>query len=90
MAMMGARKLDPKHVEFFEKKIQPLFKENCYKCHSVEAGKSKADSHSTRARAGKGGETGGLIKPGDPDKSLMITAVTTRILICRCRRKARS
>jgi hypothetical protein len=76
-AMMGAAKLDPKHVEFFEKKIQPLFKENCYKCHSVEAGKSKGGlTLDTREGLAKGGETGGLIKPGDPDKSLMITAVS--------------
>jgi hypothetical protein len=76
MAMMGAAKLDPKQIEFFEKKIQPIFKENCYKCHSVEAGKSKGKlTLDTREGLAKGGETGGLIKPGDPDHSLMITAV---------------
>ena len=77
MMMMGdAAKLDPKKIEFFEKKIQPIFKETCYKCHSVEAGKSKGDlTLDTREGLLKGGKYGAVVKPGDPDKSPLIVAV---------------
>ena len=77
MMMMGeAAKLDPKQIEFFEKKIQPIFKETCYKCHSLEAGKSKGDlTMDTREGLMKGGKNGAVVKPGDPEKSPMIVAV---------------
>ena len=77
MAMMGdAAKLDPKQIEFFEKKIQPILKDACYKCHSVEAGKSKGDlTLDTREGLMKGGKNGAVVKPGDPDKSPLIVAV---------------
>ena len=78
MMMMGeAAKLDPKQIEFFEKKIQPIFKATCYKCHSLEAGKSKGDlTMDTREGLLKGGKNGAVVKPGDPDKSPMIVAVS--------------
>ncbi len=76
MMMGGATKLDPKQVEFFEKKIQPIFKETCYKCHSLEANKAKGGlTLDTREGLLKGGETGPAFKAGDPAKSLMITAI---------------
>ena len=33
--------LPKEHLDFFENKIRPILKENCYKCHSLEAGKAK-------------------------------------------------
>jgi hypothetical protein len=76
--MMGAeKKLDPKQIEFFEKKVQPIFKETCYKCHSVEAKKVKGGlTLDTKEGLAKGGETGKAVTPGDPEKSLMITAIS--------------
>ena len=75
--MMGGAKLDPKQIEFFEKKVQPIFKEACYKCHSVESGKSKGGlTLDTREGLMKGGKTGAAVKAGDPEKSLLITAVS--------------
>src|SRR5258706_666844 len=63
-------------VEFFEKKIRPIFVENCYKCHSKEAEKLKgALLLDTRDGVLKGGDTGPAIVPGQPDKSLLIQAV---------------
>ncbi len=76
MMMGAAAKLDPKHVEFFEKKIQPIFKETCYKCHSLEENKAKGGlTLDTREGLQKGGEGGAVVKPGDPDKSPLIVAV---------------
>ena len=64
MMMMGdAAKLDPKQIEFFEKKVQPILKDTCYKCHSVEAGKSKGDlTLDTREGLMKGGKNGAVVK----------------------------
>lgn len=63
-------------VAFFEKKIRPVFAENCYKCHSSQSEKLKGrlllDS---RDGVLKGGETGPAVVPGDPEKSLLIRAV---------------
>jgi mono/diheme cytochrome c family protein len=64
-------------ADFFENKIRPIFKENCYKCHSVEEGKSKGDlTLDTKAGTLKGGENGAIIVPGDVAKSPIVTAVT--------------
>src|ERR1051325_3834504 len=63
-------------VEFFEKRIRPALVENCYECHSAEAkklkGKLRLDSREDILR---GGETGPAIIPGNPEKSLLITAI---------------
>src|SRR2546427_4967560 len=63
-------------VEFYEKRIQPILAENCYKCHSHEADKIKG-SFVLDSREGllKGGENGPAIVPGEPEKSLLIKAV---------------
>ena len=76
MAIGATAKLDPKHAEFFEKKIQPIFKASCYKCHSLEENKVKGGlTLDTREGLLKGGETGAVVKPGDPDGSPLIVAV---------------
>src|SRR5258708_38982724 len=63
-------------AEFFENKIRPIFKENCYKCHSVEQGKSKGDlTLDTKTGTLKGGENGPVLVPGDIEKSPLIKAV---------------
>jgi hypothetical protein len=67
---------DPIGIEFFEKKIRPIFVERCYKCHSPEAEKIKGGFLlDTREHLLKGGDTGPAIAPGDPDKSLLIKAI---------------
>ena len=61
---------------FFEKKIRPALIEHCYKCHSKDAEKLKGglildSKDGTRA----GGESGPAIVPGNPDRSMLITAI---------------
>ncbi|RBP45240.1 cytochrome c [Roseimicrobium gellanilyticum] len=67
---------DAASVAFFESKIRPVLVEHCYECHSTETGKSKGGllldtKHGIRS----GGETGPAVVPGDPTKSLLLTAV---------------
>jgi mono/diheme cytochrome c family protein len=63
-------------TEFFENKIRPILKENCFKCHSVEENKAKGGlTMDTKAGLLKGGENGPVIVPGDIDKSQLIVAI---------------
>src|SRR5262245_23222487 len=49
-------KLDPKGVDFFEKKIRPVLAKNCYACHSATAKEVKGGLLlDTRAGLLKGG-----------------------------------
>jgi hypothetical protein len=62
--------------EFFERRIRPLLTDHCYECHSAGA-KKLGGSLLLDSRAGiiKGGDTEPPIVPGDPESSLLITAV---------------
>src|SRR5689334_13384859 len=63
-------------IDFYEKHVQLILRENCYKCHSHEADKIKG-SFVLDSREGllKGGETGPAIVSGEPEKSLLVKAV---------------
>src|SRR5436190_5040115 len=63
-------------VAFFETRIRPVFAEHCYKCHSAESEKIKGGLRvDSRDALLKGGDTGGAIVPGAPEKSLLIKAI---------------
>ena len=75
-AATAADTISPDQLEFFEKKVRPILAESCYKCHSVEEGKSRGGlTLDTREGVMKGGEGGAALVPGDADKSLLIQAV---------------
>lgn len=67
---------DNKGSEFFEKKIRPLLVQHCYECHSEEAGERQGGLLLDR-RSGwiDGGDTTKAVIPGEPDSSLLITAI---------------
>src|SRR5215469_6562132 len=59
--------------DFFENKIRPVLAQNCFACHTnSQMGGLRLDS---REGLLKGGKSGPAIVPGDPDKSLMVTAL---------------
>src|SRR5262249_52950573 len=63
-------------VDFFEQKIRPLLSEHCYECHSEKAEKIKGGLRlDTRETLLKGGNSGPIIVPGDPEASPLIKAV---------------
>jgi len=67
---------DPAGLEFFEKKIRPVFADACASCHSGAAKKLKGGLLlDTPEGILKGGDTGPAIVPGKPDDSLLIKAV---------------
>jgi mono/diheme cytochrome c family protein len=60
-------------AKFFEDKIRPVIAFQCWNCHSTsQMGGLRLD---TREGMLKGGKTGPAVVPGDPEKSLLITAV---------------
>src|SRR5579872_168010 len=63
-------------AEYFEKKIRPILVKHCYECHSGDVKKAKGSFVlDTRDGLRKGGQTGPVIAPGNPDDSLFIEAV---------------
>jgi hypothetical protein len=71
-----AEPLNGAAVEFFEKNVRPVLVENCYKCHSAGAEKVKGGLLlDTRQGVLKGGKSGVVVVPGEPDKSSLIKAV---------------
>jgi hypothetical protein len=75
-ARKGQPTLARESIEFFEKRIRPLLTEKCYKCHSAGAEKIKGGLLlDSRSGWMKGGESGPVILPGDPEKSRLIHAV---------------
>ncbi len=66
----------PEQVEFFEKRIRPLFVENCYACHSESARPLQAGLRlDTADGVRRGGDRGPAIVAGASDQSLLIRAV---------------
>ena len=59
--------------EFFEDKIRPILSTECGSCHMASAGGGL--SMQSRESMLKGGDSGAAFVPGDPDKSLILTAV---------------
>src|SRR5262245_8658555 len=74
IATVPARGADTAGVEFFEAKVRPILVENVQSCHGAEKQKNGLRLDSAAA-VRKGGESGSIISPGEPDKSRIIEAV---------------
>ena len=68
--------LSSQDIEYFERKVRPLLAKRCFACHSKHAktvqGGLKLDS---AASLRKGGDSGPAVAPGNPDESLLISAI---------------
>ena len=63
-------------LEFFEKRVRPIFVERCETCHSAAKGKTSGGlALDTRDGWLTGGDSGPPVSPGKPDESLLIKAV---------------
>jgi mono/diheme cytochrome c family protein len=64
---------DAKERQFFNDKILPVLKKHCFECHAKEAEEVKGGLRlDSRAALRMGGDSGEIIKPGEPDDSLLI------------------
>jgi mono/diheme cytochrome c family protein len=65
---------DAQQEEFFERHVRPILAAHCYGCHTTsERGGLRLD---TRQGVFGGGDSGPAVVPGEPEKSLLIQAVT--------------
>src|SRR5215471_396269 len=59
--------------DFFEAKVRPILATECFSCHTdSQLGGLRLDSRDALL---KGGKSGPAIVPGEPDKSLLVTAI---------------
>ena len=66
----------PEQVAFFESRVRPVLVEHCEECHGTRTGKSKGGLLlDSRAGLMRGGDSGPVVTPGDPESSLLIQAV---------------
>ncbi len=67
---------DPAKIEFFETRIRPVLVQHCYECHAADAkivrGGLQLDSQAATLH---GGDSGLSIVPGNPDDSLLLSAI---------------
>lgn len=63
-------------VDFFERRIRPVLVEKCYSCHSADAKSVKGELLlDSRDATRKGGESGAAVVPGNPEESLLLSAI---------------
>ena len=64
------------HLAFFESKVRPVLVERCHSCHSEQASTVFANLKlDSRAGVERGGHSGLVVNPGDPDSSRLIKAL---------------
>jgi len=64
----------PEAIAFFEKNVRPILAENCWKCHGAEKQKGGLRLDSLESILA-GGESGPAIAPGNPEGSLLVSAI---------------
>src|SRR5688572_8549403 len=67
----------PEQIEFFEKRIRPVLARACYQCHSTAVASPMGDLRvDSRDALFQGGKLGPAIRPDDPERSLLLQAVS--------------
>src|SRR5688572_10602706 len=73
---LASRAQESKGAEYFEKQVRPLLAKHCYACHSSASqpamGGLKLDN---AADLRKGGTRGQAVVPGEPQRSLLVSAI---------------
>lgn len=64
----------PNTVEFYNERVLPILKNNCYRCHG---GFNHRGGLSITTKSGllRGGHDGAVIVPGDPSQSLLVKLI---------------
>jgi hypothetical protein len=71
----GAAKVTDDGTEFFERQVRPILVQRCYECHSAGKKVKGGLALDTAEGVSKGGELGAVVRPGQPNESLLIKAV---------------
>src|ERR1700685_2006428 len=73
MALLEAQSPNAADPDFFENKVRPILANNCFACHAESGlGGLRLDSEEGMKKGGMGGAD---VFPGDPGKSLLISAL---------------
>jgi mono/diheme cytochrome c family protein len=62
----------PQQLDFFESRIRPILAQECYECHSVATKQKAGLVLDSRPGWQAGGDSGDVVKPGDPQNSLLL------------------
>src|SRR2546422_525449 len=63
-------------IQFFETKIRPVLATQCFGCHSAQAPKLQGGlALDSQSGIRKGGNSGTVIEPGQPERSLLLRAI---------------
>jgi hypothetical protein len=62
----------PQQLDFFESRIRPILAQECYECHSIATKQKGGLVLDSRSGWQAGGDSGDVIKPGDPKNSLLL------------------
>ena len=74
IAAAAAPPVSPAAAEFFEKKVRPVLVNHCVNCHGPK--KQQAELRlDSRAGLLKGSDSGAVVVPGNPEKSLLLRAI---------------
>ena len=65
----------PDDLEFFEQRIRPLLVEQCYACHNSSQTAEGGLALDAREPLRRGGDSGPVLVPGQPDESLLLQVV---------------
>ncbi len=61
---------------FFREQVAPILTKHCLECHNEDFSKGEFSLHSAKSM-NRGGESGEVIDPGDPDASYLMALITT-------------
>ena len=70
----SSERVSPEQLEFFEKRIRPIFATRCQGCHNPKVGTAGLDLTSVSGLK-KGADSGPVIVPGDTEKSRLLQVV---------------
>jgi hypothetical protein len=62
-------------AEFFTSRVEPILRERCYACHAHDTEISGGLALDVRSGWQQGGQSGPAVVPGDPQASLLVTAI---------------
>lgn len=75
-AMFTASTTADERLEFFEKRIRPVLTKHCQKCHAADAHKIRGGLQlDSKSGWQTGGDSGPAVVPGQPDDSLLLSAL---------------
>ena len=72
----GAELSDAAKVEYFDNKIYPILKENCFKCHGGQERLKGEFRLTSRDGVLRGGESGSAINLNKPEESLFLSMLS--------------